>query len=121
LQTTTKNLSDTHTQLRTLKEDFSRNKDELEKLQVEFAKAQGDSEEERRKLSEQQLANLARADGLMEQIVYAKSHPFRTFFVNLFEVTIGWVKSVFACFGRLRKRKGLPTIEENTTFLAATV
>ena len=115
LQTATDNLSSTHTQLRTVKEDFSHNKDELEKLQVEFAKARDDSEDERRKFSMHQAESLARMEELIQEMVHAKLHPFRTFFVNLFEVTIGWVKSVFACFGRLRTRKALdpPTMEEN--------
>jgi hypothetical protein len=52
---------------------------------------------------------------LVQEMAYAKLHPFRTFFGNLFEATIGWVKSVFACFGRLRRRKSLDplTMEEN--------
>ncbi|KAH6666036.1 hypothetical protein B0J14DRAFT_205598 [Halenospora varia] len=107
LQMATDNLSRAHTELRTVKEDFSHNKNELERLQVEFAKARDDSEEERRKLSMHQAASLARMDQLIQEMAYAKLHPLRTFFVNLFEVTIGWVKSVFAYFGRLRTRKAL--------------
>jgi chromosome segregation ATPase len=107
LQTATDNLSRTHTQLGIVKEDFSRNKDELEKLQTEFAKARDDSEKERRKLSMHQAASLARMEKLSQEMAYSKLHPFRTFFVNLFEVTISWVESVFACFGRLRTWKGL--------------
>ena len=115
LQTATGDLSSAHTQLRTVKENFSQNKDELEKLQVEFAKVRDDFEEERLKLSVHQAASLARIDELMQEMACAKLHPFRTFFVNLFEVTIGWVKSVFVCFGRLRSQKALdlPTMEEN--------
>jgi chromosome segregation ATPase len=114
LQTATENLSSTQTQLRTVKEDFSNSKDELEKLQVEFAKVQDDSEE-RLKLSMHQAASLARMDELVQEMAYAKLHPFRTFFVNLFDVTVGWVKSVFACFGRSRTRKAFDrvTMEEN--------
>jgi chromosome segregation ATPase len=115
LQTTIDNLSSTHTQLKMLKEDFSRKKDDLEKLQVEFAKARESAKEERRKLSDQQVASLARMDELAQEMAYTKLHPFRTFFVNLFEITTGWVKSVFACFGRLRTRKVQDpvAIEEN--------
>jgi chromosome segregation ATPase len=115
LQTATGNLSSTHTQLRAVKEDLSHNKDELEKLQVEFAKVRGDFEEERLKLSMHQAASLTRIDELIQEMTYAKLHPFRTFFVNLFEATISWVKPVFVCFGRLRRRKALnlPTMEEN--------
>jgi chromosome segregation ATPase len=115
LQTTTDNFSSTHTQLRTLKEDYSRKEDELGKLQVEFAKARDDAEEERRKLNNHQAESLARMDELIQEMAYTKLHPFRTFFVSLSEVTIGWVKSVFACFGRLRPRKGHDglTMEDN--------
>jgi chromosome segregation ATPase len=117
LQTATDDLSRTQTQLRTVKEDFSHNKDELKKLQVEFSKARDDFEEERRKLSLHQAASLARMDELIQEMAYTKLHPFRTFFLNVFEVVISWSKSVFACFGRWRRRKALdpPTMEESTT------
>jgi chromosome segregation ATPase len=115
LQTATDDLSRTRTQLRMVKEDFSHNKDELEKLQVEFSKARDNLEEERRKLSMHQAASLARMDELIQEMAYTKLHPFRTFFVNVFEVVISWSKSVFACFGRWRRRKALdpPTVEAN--------
>ncbi|KAE9363810.1 hypothetical protein N431DRAFT_431995 [Stipitochalara longipes BDJ] len=115
LQTATDNLSRTQTQLKTVNEELSHNKDELEKLQVEFTQARQDSEEERRRLSMQQAASLARMEELIQEISYAKLHPFRTFFANLFEVATGWVKSVFACFGRMKTRKMFDrtTMEEN--------
>jgi chromosome segregation ATPase len=115
LQTATENLSSTNTQLRAVKEDLSHNKYELEKLRAELAKAQEDSDEERRQFSMQQAMSHAHMDELVQEMAYAKLHPFRTFFGNLFEATIGWVKSVFACFGRLRRRKSLDplTMEEN--------
>ena len=102
LQTATNNLSLTQTQLRTVKEDLSHNKDDLEKLQVEFSKARDSFEEERRNLGMHQAASLARMDELTQEMAYAKLHPFRTSFVNVFEVVISWSKSVFACFGRWR-------------------
>lgn len=115
LQMAMDNLSNTHTQLRTAKEDFFHNKDELEKLQVEYAKARDDSEEERGNLNMHQAASLARIDELTEEMARAKLHPFSTFFVNLFEITIAWLKSVFGCFGRLRTRRALDplALEEN--------
>jgi chromosome segregation ATPase len=115
LQTATNNLSLTQTQLRTVKEDFSHNKDELGKLQVEFSKARDNFEEERRKLCMHQAASAARMDELIQEMAYTKRHPFRTFFVNVFEVVISWSKSVFACFGRWRRQNAVdpPTIEEN--------
>jgi chromosome segregation ATPase len=115
LQTATNNLSLTQTQLRTVKEDFSHNNDELGKLQVEFSKAQDNFEEERRKLCMHQSASAARMDELIQEMAYTKLHPFRTFFVNVFEVVISWSKSVFACFGRWRRQNAVdpPTMEEN--------
>jgi chromosome segregation ATPase len=116
LQTATDDLSLTQTQLRTVKENFSHNKDDLEKLQVEFSKARDNFEEERRNLSMHQAASLARMDELTQEMAYTKLHPFRTFFVNLFEVVISWSKSVLACFGRWMRRNALdpPTMEVNT-------
>lgn len=115
LQTATNNLSLTQTQLRTVKEDFSHNNDELGKLQVEFSKARDHFEEERRKLCMHQAASAARMDELIQEMAYTKLHPFRTFFVNVFEVVISWSKSVFACFGRWRRQNAVdpPTMEEN--------
>jgi chromosome segregation ATPase len=115
LQTATENLSRTDTQLKTVKEDLSHKNDELEKLQFEFAKAREGFEEERRKFSMHQAESLSRMDELMQELARAKLHPFRTLFANLFEVTGGWAKSVFACFGRLRARRAHdpPATEEN--------
>jgi chromosome segregation ATPase len=115
LQTATDNLSRTDTQLKMVKEDLSHKNDELEKLQVEFAKAREEFGEERREFSVHQAASLSRMDELMQEMARAKLHPFRTLFANLFEVTGGWAKSVFACFGRLRARRALdpPATEEN--------
>lgn len=115
LQTTADNLSNTHTQLRTVEENLSHNKDELEKLQVEIVKVRHDAEEEKRKLDKCQAVSLARIDELIQEITWAKLHPFKKFFASVSEVTIGWVKSVFAYFGRLRIRKAVdpPIMEEN--------
>jgi chromosome segregation ATPase len=115
LQTATDNLSRTDTQLRKIKEDLSHKKDELEMLQVEFAKAGEEFEEERRKVSVHQVVSLSRMDELIQEMARAKLHPFRTLCANLFEISFDWVKSVFACFGRLRPRRGLDslTAEEN--------
>jgi hypothetical protein len=98
-----------------VKEDFFKNNDELEKLQTEFAKARDDSEEQRLKLSTQQAESLARIEGLIQEISYAKLHPFQTFFVNLGEVIVGWGKSVFGCIGRMRRWRMFDpvTMEEN--------
>ncbi|PMD47702.1 hypothetical protein L207DRAFT_506670 [Hyaloscypha variabilis F] len=115
LQAATDDLSRTETQLKTVKEDFFNQRDELEKLQTEFAKARDDSEEQRLKLSTQQAESLARIEGLMQKISHAKLHPFRTFFVNLFELIVGRGKSMFVCFGRMRGRRMFDpvTMEEN--------
>lgn len=115
LQAATDNLLGTDTQLKAVKEGLSHKKDDLEKLQVEFSKAREEFEEERRNTSVHQAASLQRIDELTQEMTHAKLHLFRTFFANLFEVIVGWVKSVFAFFGRLRPRRALDPLatEEN--------
>lgn len=115
LQAATDNLSRADTQLKVVKEDLSHKKHELEKLQVEFVKAREEFEEEGRNFSVHQAASLSRIDELIQEIIHAKLHPFRTLFTNLFEVVVRWVKSVFACFGRLKPRRALDPLstEEN--------
>jgi chromosome segregation ATPase len=111
LQTATDNLSRTNTQLKTVNEECSSQKEKLETLQVEFAKARDNFEDEKRELSMHQAASLARINELMQEMAHAKAHPFRTFFVNLSQFTIGWVKSVVAYVSRLRPPKA--TMQEN--------
>jgi ABC-type transporter Mla subunit MlaD len=111
LQTATDNLSRTNTELKAVNAELFSHKEKLEKLQVEFAKARDNFEEERRELSVHQGASLARIDELMQEMAYARTHPFKTFFVNLSQVTIRWVKSVVAYVSRLRPRKAI--MQEN--------
>ena len=105
LQMATDDLSRAQKQQETVNEDLYRNKEELAKLQVEFAKGREDTEKEHRRLSLQQETSLARIDHLMQEIAYAKNHPIRIFLVNLLEVTAGWAKAVIVCFGNMRTRK----------------
>ena len=115
LQAAKDNLSSAQKQLETVNEELSRNEEELGKLQIEFAKAREDTEKEQQRISVQHEAFLARIEELLQEIAYVKNHPFRTFLVNLLEVTAGWAKSVIACFARMRTRKMFnpATMEEN--------
>lgn len=102
LQRVTDKLIRTKTQLRTAKEECSRRKDDLEKLQVEFVTARDMLEEEKGILDVQHAELRARVDGLMQELAYAKLHPFKIFFVDLLEVMAGWARSILTCFGRMR-------------------
>jgi chromosome segregation ATPase len=114
LQTAADNLSRSRTELTATNEEYFCNKDELEKLQVELAKAQDEAEEEQRKWAAQHAELLTRVDDLMDEIARLKHQPIRSFLVSMFENVVGWARSMFNCFGRVRTGElGYPTVEES--------
>lgn len=117
LRTANGNLALTHTQLTTAKDGLSDNKYKLKQLQAEFSRARDNSETERQELSLSQAASLTRIGELMQEMESAKTHPFRTFFVNLFQIISAWMKLVVANFTGLGTRKALASLsmQENVS------